>query len=142
MMSTTGKHRRKFTPEYRRETARLVIDTGRSIAQVTREIGVGEASLGRWVCSSRNDVVGGAEQFVPLGTGQRDVGSGSGFDRTGWAGGAEDDLQVRRVTGDPSGGDAHRSDTVLLGQAVKDGVQVGVPWIAQEDAGEETALEG
>lgn len=53
MANTTGKHRRLFTPEYRREAARLVIDTGRTIAEVAREIGVGEQLLGRWVAHER-----------------------------------------------------------------------------------------
>jgi transposase len=48
-----GSSRRKFTPEFRVEVARLVIDTGRPIAQVAREIGVGEALLGRWVHQER-----------------------------------------------------------------------------------------
>lgn len=39
-------------PAYRHEAARLVIDTGRSIVQVAREIGVGEALLGRRVSST------------------------------------------------------------------------------------------
>lgn len=43
------KQRRTFTPEYRREAAQLVIDTGRPIAQVARELGLGEQLLGRWV---------------------------------------------------------------------------------------------
>lgn len=34
--------RHKFTPEYRREAARLVIDTGRPVAPVARELGLGE----------------------------------------------------------------------------------------------------
>ena len=49
MVNGTGKHRRKFTPEFRIEAAHLVIDTGRTVAEVAREIGVGEALLGRWV---------------------------------------------------------------------------------------------
>ena len=44
-----SKKRKSYTPEYRREAARLVIDTDRTIAAVAREIGVGEALLGRWV---------------------------------------------------------------------------------------------
>ncbi|WP_162561848.1 transposase [Mycolicibacterium brumae] len=43
------KKRASYTPKYRHEAAHLVIDTGRSIAEVAREIGVGEALLGRWV---------------------------------------------------------------------------------------------
>ncbi len=45
---TSGK-RRKFTPEFREQAARLVIETGRPIAHVAAEIGVGEQLLGRWV---------------------------------------------------------------------------------------------
>ncbi|MDR2974376.1 MAG: transposase, partial [Propionibacteriaceae bacterium] len=32
-----GKHRRRFTEEYRREAAHLVIDTGRPVVEVARE---------------------------------------------------------------------------------------------------------
>ena len=49
----SGRKRRNYTPAYRREAARLVIDTGRPIAQVAREIGVGEQLLGRWVARER-----------------------------------------------------------------------------------------
>ena len=44
-----GAKRKGYTPKYRAEAARLVIDTGRTIVEVAREIGVGEAVLGRWV---------------------------------------------------------------------------------------------
>jgi len=53
MGNTVGVHRRKFTPDYRREAAHLVIDTGRTIAAVAREISIGEALLGRWVAAER-----------------------------------------------------------------------------------------
>ncbi|MCG1037823.1 transposase [Polaribacter sp. DS7-9] len=49
----TSKKRAAYTPEYRREAAHLVIDTGRTIATVAREIGVGEQLLGRWVQQER-----------------------------------------------------------------------------------------
>ncbi len=48
--------RRKFTPEYRVEAANLVIETGRSAAEVSREIGVGEQLLGRWVRDQRERI--------------------------------------------------------------------------------------
>lgn len=50
--------RRKFTPEYRREAAHLVIDTGRPIAHVARELDLGEQLLGRWVHAERARVAG------------------------------------------------------------------------------------
>ncbi len=43
-----GKYR-KFTPEYRCEAVRLVIETSRPIAEVARELGVNEGTLGNWV---------------------------------------------------------------------------------------------
>jgi len=49
-MARTRKH---YTPAYRREAAHLVIDTARPVVQVAREIGVGEALLGRWVSLER-----------------------------------------------------------------------------------------
>ena len=48
-----GAKRKSYTPKYRREAARLVIDTGRTIAEVARELGVGEQLLGRWVAGER-----------------------------------------------------------------------------------------
>jgi transposase len=49
-----GARRKSYTPKYRQEAARLVIDTQRSIAAVAREIGVGEQLLGRWVAIERS----------------------------------------------------------------------------------------
>ncbi len=43
-----GKYR-KFTPEFREEAARMVVDTSRPIADVARELGINETSLGNWV---------------------------------------------------------------------------------------------
>lgn len=52
-MSTTMSTRKKYTPEYRQEAARLVIDTGRPIAEVARELNLGATLLGRWVKKER-----------------------------------------------------------------------------------------
>ena len=41
--------RKKYTPEYRQEAARLVIESGRPIAHMAKEIGVAEGLLGKWV---------------------------------------------------------------------------------------------
>jgi transposase len=43
-----GKYR-KFSPEFREEAARMVVDTSRPIADVARELGINETSLGNWV---------------------------------------------------------------------------------------------
>lgn len=44
-----GRQRRGFTPEYKDEAVKLVINTGRPVATVARELGVKEQTLGRWV---------------------------------------------------------------------------------------------
>ena len=41
--------RRLLTPEYRRDVASLVLDTGSMIASVARDLGLGESVVGRWV---------------------------------------------------------------------------------------------
>ena len=41
--------RREFTPEFKDEAVKLVINTGRPVSTVARELGVKEATLGRWV---------------------------------------------------------------------------------------------
>ncbi|TFD12994.1 hypothetical protein E3T35_06885 [Cryobacterium sp. TMT1-2-2] len=55
-----GKTRREFTPGYKDEAVKLVINTGRAIANVARELGINEASLGRWVSTfkAHNDTAG------------------------------------------------------------------------------------
>lgn len=45
--------RDEFTPEYKDEAVKLVINTGRPIARVARELGVKEQTLGRWVNAFR-----------------------------------------------------------------------------------------
>ncbi|TLP70683.1 hypothetical protein FEF27_12835 [Nesterenkonia sphaerica] len=52
-MESMTRKRRNFTPEYKREAARLVIDTGRTIKGVADEIGVKPQTLGRWVEAER-----------------------------------------------------------------------------------------
>jgi transposase len=47
-----GKYR-KFSPEFREEAARMVVDTSRPIADVARELGINETSLGNWVRAYR-----------------------------------------------------------------------------------------
>lgn len=48
-----GAKRKSYTPQYRIDAAHLVIDTGRTIAAVAEEIGVGSQLLGRWVALER-----------------------------------------------------------------------------------------
>jgi transposase-like protein len=50
--------RRRYTPEFKSEAARLVIETSRPIAEVAREIAVHEGTLGSWVNKYRAEHAG------------------------------------------------------------------------------------
>jgi len=54
--------RRKFDQDFREGAVRLVRETGKPIAQVARELGVNEGTLGNWVNDDRcRREVGGGE---------------------------------------------------------------------------------
>lgn len=41
--------RRKFSPQFKAEAVAMVIETGRAVAEVARDLGIGEGTLGNWV---------------------------------------------------------------------------------------------
>ena len=43
-----GKQRRQYTKEFKIEAVRLIIEEGRPISEVARELGIGENLLHRW----------------------------------------------------------------------------------------------
>ncbi len=45
--------RRKFDDDFRAGAVRLVLETGKPIAQVARELGINEGTLGNWVNADR-----------------------------------------------------------------------------------------
>ncbi len=53
----SGK-RKSFSPEFRDEAVRLVVESSRPIAAVAREIGVNEGTLGNWVNKYRAEHAG------------------------------------------------------------------------------------
>ena len=44
-----ARNRRKFSPEFKEEAAKMVVETSRPIAHVARELNVNETTLGNWV---------------------------------------------------------------------------------------------
>ena len=57
-----NKHQ-KFTPEFREEIAKLVVDGQRSMSQVAREYGLSDTTVGNWVRKYRAEH---AEDEPPL----------------------------------------------------------------------------
>ena len=68
---------KNYSPEFRDEAARLVVETSRAIADVARELGISETSLGNWVRAYREKH---AEDEPPLQVSERarlrELGSG------------------------------------------------------------------
>ena len=47
--------RRNYDPEFREGAVRIVRETGKPIAQVARDLGINEGTLGNWVNTDRID---------------------------------------------------------------------------------------
>lgn len=52
------ERRRKFTPEFKDEAVKMVTEASRAVAEVAREIGVNEGTLGNWVNKYRVEHAG------------------------------------------------------------------------------------
>ena len=50
-----ARSRRSFTKEFKADAVALVLDEGRTIADVARSLGIGETNLGNWVRQARID---------------------------------------------------------------------------------------
>ena len=57
------ERRRKFTPEFKDEAVKMVLDGSRAIAEAAREIHINEGTLGNWVNKYR---VAHADEEPPL----------------------------------------------------------------------------
>ncbi len=49
------EQRRKFSPQFKAEAVQMVIETGRSTAEVARDLGVHDGTLGNWVNAYRRE---------------------------------------------------------------------------------------
>ena len=50
-----SERRRKFSSQFRAEAVQLVLETGRPIAEIARELQINEGTLGNWVNTWRRD---------------------------------------------------------------------------------------
>ena len=49
-----ARNRRKFSPEFKEEAAKMVVETSQPIVRVARELNVNETTLGSWVKDYRD----------------------------------------------------------------------------------------
>jgi transposase len=52
-----GSTRRGFTEEYKAEAVAFVLNDGRAISEVAKNLGVADNTLGRWVKNEDSDVM-------------------------------------------------------------------------------------
>jgi transposase len=53
-----SRSRRSFSPEFKEEAAKVVVEQSRKVAEVARELGVNEQTLRNWVNAYRDDHAG------------------------------------------------------------------------------------
>jgi transposase len=63
-----GQARKKYTQEYKDEAVELVINSGRPVAEIARDLGINEATLGNWVNKAKQS---GKVKDKPLDVGER-----------------------------------------------------------------------
>jgi transposase len=60
--------RRKYTEGYKAEAVELVINSGRPVAEIARDLGINEGTLGNWVNRAKKS---GQVKEKPLGAAER-----------------------------------------------------------------------
>ena len=60
-----AQRRRKFSSQFKAEAVQLVVQTGRPIAEVARELGIDDGTLGNWVNAWRCDNPEPEESLTP-----------------------------------------------------------------------------
>jgi transposase len=58
MSSSSARPRRQFTPEFKAEAVAMVDAAGGNIAQVAKELGIAESTIGNWVRRAREEAAG------------------------------------------------------------------------------------
>jgi transposase len=49
------EHRRRFSPQFKAEAVQMVVSTGKTVAQVARDLGIHDTTLGNWVNAWREE---------------------------------------------------------------------------------------
>lgn len=63
-----ARRKQSYTPEFREEAVKLVIETSRPVAQVAKELNIVEGTLGNWVNTYRREHAG---DELPLAVSER-----------------------------------------------------------------------
>lgn len=63
-----GQARKKYTQEYKDEAVELVVSSSRPIAEIARDLGINEGTLGNWVQTAKKS---GKLKEKPLDTDER-----------------------------------------------------------------------
>src|SRR5947207_12960077 len=50
-----SEHRRQFSAQFKAEAVQMVVESGRLIAQVARDLGIHDGTLGNWVNAWRRE---------------------------------------------------------------------------------------
>jgi transposase-like protein len=60
------EQRRRFSPQFKAEAVQMVVETGKSIAEVARDLGIHDGTLGNWVNAWRQDHPAPDEPLTPV----------------------------------------------------------------------------
>jgi transposase-like protein len=60
------EQRRRFSPQFKAEAVQLVIETGKPIAEVARDLGIHDGTLGNWVNAWRREHPGPDRPVDPM----------------------------------------------------------------------------
>ena len=55
------EQRRRFSPQFRAEAVQMVLETGKPIAEVARDLGINDGTLGNWLNLWRRDNPAGSD---------------------------------------------------------------------------------
>lgn len=67
------KKRPNFSPEFRLETAQLVVDQGYAHKEAAEAMGVGLSTIGKWVKQLHEERAGKTPQVTPMTAEQREI---------------------------------------------------------------------